>query len=146
MQLTVGKVIWAISIILVLFIMYNSSWFKKVESVFTEAKPEIVQTFIPKQDQERPEESEPAEPADVAEAEPEDSIPEYHFEMLMEIEKLKWELQNVKERLMELTARNIAKDSDNTMGDVTTILVALLPIVLPYVTRKYNNKEIFKKG
>ncbi len=145
MQLTVGKVIWAISVILVLSIMYNSNWLAKVESLFTEAKPEPVQIFIPKQDLPADDQLESA-PEVATETEPEEAISPEHFEMLMEIEKLKWELQNVKEKLTELTARNIVKDNDNTMGDMTTILVALLPIVLPYVTRKYNNKEIFKKG
>ena len=167
MQLTVGKVIWAISIILVLIIMYNNQWFIRVEGLFSDKIP-IIQKYDSEETSKiAPAERDAAMPSGdsdttsiddlsgsslsdvlgrvggISEA---DHIPEEHFEMMMEIEKLKWEMQNLQEKITQITAQNIAEDNNDTTGDVTTILVALLPIVLPYITRKYHNKEILKKG
>lgn len=156
MQLTVGKVIWSVSIILVLLIMYNSKTYEKIENLFKDpGEIEIVQSYNPDPVREVEALPQPGPlPSDATEdvatespgPEPEDYISDDHFGMMMEIEKLKWDIQNLKEKITEATARNIAKDNDNTIGDMTTILIALLPVLLPYVTKKYNNKEIFKKG
>ena len=75
-----------------------------------------------------------------------EDIPAEHYEMMIEIERLSWELQMIKDKLTVYESEKIASDNDDTLGDLTTIVATLLPILLPYVTRKYNNKEILKKG
>lgn len=171
MHLTVGKIIWAVSILLVFAIMYNSNWLIRIEGLFGDQIP-IIQAYDPYDDEESIAESavperEAASGRDessdtstvdlgdalgdvgglaISSAQPEEHIPEDHFEMLMEIEKLKWQVQNLEDRITKITVNDIANSNDNTLGDVMTILAALLPVVLPYLTRKYNNKEIFQKG
>ena len=78
-------------------------------------------------------------------SEPED-IPEEHYEMMLEIEKVKWRMQELENDYKALEATHLVENEDTTTSDLATILATLMPLVIPYFTRKKNNQELFKKG
>jgi len=170
MTITIGKIVWTISIVTFLIFAYNTNPAQRligtIETWMSDTGYETIQTYdVQEQEMTKsaPEEMsrEAADLSDVlsdvggieaagddasgALSEPED-IPEEHYEMMLEIEKVKWRMQELENDYKALEADHAVEEGDNTTGDLVTILATLMPLILPYITRKRNNQELFKKG
>ena len=172
MTITVGKVVWTISVLIFLLFAYNTNPAQRligtIETWMSDTGYETVQTFDPAAQEEMAETAPSEERVDdfdmdtlggvggveaagddasgaLSEPEPE-NIPEEHYEMMLEIEKVKWRVQELENDYMKLEAEHAVKEGDSTTGDLATILATLLPLFIPYFTRKKNNQELFKKG
>ena len=164
MKFTVGKLVWGTSILIFLGFAYGQSTFLRVYDIFTGEKSSetIVQKFVPETQEETV-----FEAADIGDNDNVDStfdggagiglsdvlsktIEESDFELntAMEIELLKYRIQELKENYNELKAdmKTTHSEKDDSMDNILAIITTLLPIALPYFTRKSHNKEItFKK-
>ena len=172
MKLTVGKVIWSLSFVLFLLFAYNQSTFMRVWDIFFGEENGITfQQEVVVADNVSPLRS--TSPASSGEfdstgvgglsalslmgsaggsGEPEFAeFNEDEFdELYMEVERLKWELEQIEEELDEFKVKfDVAHaQEDDSMDNILAIATTLLPIIIPYFTRKNHDKEItvFKKG
>jgi hypothetical protein len=155
MKFTVGKLVWGISIIIFLVFAYGHSMFERILSIYdgTGSTETHVQSYV----SESPEASEPAGEgpevaleisesaglSDILGGVGSSSVPENEIEdsdLYLQVELLKYRVQELEEDYEKV--RIEMKEAHNE-----AIMTTLLPIALPYFTRKNHNKEItvFKK-
>jgi len=164
MKFTVGKLVWGISILIFLSFAYGQSTFLRVYDIFTGGKSSetIVQKFVP-ETQMSTEAADSGDDDSVESAlggvsgiglsdvlggttEEIDSV--LDVELYMEIELLKYRIQELKENYNELKAdmKTAHSEKNDSMDNILAIMTTLLPIAIPYFTRKSHDKEItFKK-
>jgi len=150
MKFTVGKLVWGLSITLFLLFAYGQGTLDKAYNV-------VFGEFITKEHHtksaERPEVAEESveEPA-IAESVPE-NMDEFDTELYLQMELLKYRIQELEEDYEKLEAELKASHTENnankegTMDSILAIVTTLLPVIIPYFTRKSHDKEItvFKK-
>lgn len=171
MKITVGKLMWVLSFIIFLIFAYGQSTFLRVYDMITggSSGEVFVQNFVPQQEVER-------SPAmswspgiastdstfvtespildtggvglDGVAITPSES-PSLNSELHLQLELLKYRVQQIEDDYEELKIemRKAHEEKDDTMDNLMAIMTTLMPILLPYITRKQNDKEItvFKK-
>lgn len=171
MKFTFGKLIWGISIILFLLFSYSQDTFYKVYYFVTGTFIEKVHDKVDAGKQEekinigvgdirvgsaRAESSDAEFEAESIIIEENDSLDfnNVDTEMYLQMELLKYRVQELEEEYDELKTEiksvNIKNDADEegSMDSLLAIVTTLLPVIIPYLTRKSHDKEItiFKKG
>lgn len=132
-KLTVGKIIWFISMVLFILFSYNQSIFDRVVDIFTTSSSEIivVQEFSISTDSIKTEEI------------INESIDE-HNDLFLEVEKIKWKFERLEDEVYKLEAE-VEQNHENKsqlFDNLIALVTVLIPLFVPILTTKYNKKEI----
>lgn len=164
MKFTVGKLVWGISILIFLSFAYGHSMFARIQSIFdgTGSTETHVQSYVsqPQVKAGSARGDSDAEGSEVALGAVGSSglgdilggvggmTEESDAETYMEIELLKYRVQELEEdyEKIKVEIKEAHKEKNDSMDNLLAIMTTLLPIAIPYFTRKNHDKEItFKK-
>ena len=141
MQITVGKLLWIISFVAFILFSYNRNTVNRVMDIVTNEESKIVSVSEKVVSSSNMGEVLETEIDDIIENETDNIL------LIVEIEKLKWEMEQIEEKLvkMEIKITSLNENKNNMLNNILAILTTLTPFLVPIVTARYvksHNKEI----
>lgn len=167
MKLTIGKVVWFFSFILFLGISYNQNAFERLWDIFFKSSAIVyIQEFSMSSSDTTSLSISESDTSNVklyerfrvsqAFNELEESLESYSEEsesneeitndVYLEVEKIKWEIQQIKEDFDEIKIKieKEVENKDKMFDNLLAFITAISPLLVPIVTARYTNhkKEI----
>jgi len=148
MEVTLGKISWAISILIFLFLLYNND---AVDRVTTLTEEQVIVQYQPEEKINTEEGiTSPAGMEPLTEMGVESStMIVREAELYMMIERLSWEIELIDEQLTDIKIEmaELTNDKDTTSSNLLALITALTPLLIPVVTSKLgiHNKQIGRK-
>lgn len=150
MKITVGKIVWVISILLFLLLVYSQDTFMKLYDITLGNVIEKIheKTNAEEVNKELPSSTNMSELSfgggTMEESAPIETPKELNSDFNLQLELLKYKVQELEDDYdkLKVEIKEEREEKKGTMDNLLTILVTLSPVVIPYLTRKTHNKEI----
>ena len=160
MQITWGKVVWAITIIIFLFMAYNMSTFQRLWDIATSQEDDVkVSEYNPfeKQDSvlldttsvvDLPENATFSGEGNgglswTASPTPEGVVTDVDLNLHLKVERMIWEIDQLNEKITNLKVEvaELTAEKNTTTGNLAAVIGALTPLLLPVITSKFGNHK-----
>lgn len=137
MTITIGKLSWVITILLIAFMSYNMNLFNTVSnkinsnkaiSEYTMSNQELsVERAIPSEQPVQPESN--------------------NLNLQIKLERVKWEMEKLNDRLvdLEIQIEELDQNEEDTLDTLLAIITTLSPLLIPIITSRLNGKQIILK-